>query len=64
MNTDIWKTPEEACAMLGADWFVGMGQIERRNSIGVVTATRRIYTGTEHPLAQAGKVVFTKGELK
>lgn len=65
MTTDVWKTPEEACKILGNGWQVGgNGKIYRINQYGVEIASRRIFRGDEHPLAQAGMVVFHKDELK
>ncbi len=64
MTTDVWKTPEEACARLGEGWTVGDRWIEKKNSIGVTVAKRRIFSGKEHPLGRAGMVVFSRGEFK
>lgn len=64
MMTDVWKTPEEACAHLGEGWTIADGWIVKKNSIGTTTAKRRIFSGDEHALAQAGMVVFTEDELK
>jgi hypothetical protein len=64
MNKDVWKTPEQACAMLGEGWGISPnGQwIVLRNESGVIVSQRRIFSGTEHPKAQAGMVVFQAGE--
>lgn len=66
MNSDIWMTPEEACEFLGPDWSVteGRGSIIKTNSNGVIIAHRHVFNGTEHPIAQAGKVVFTKRDFE
>ncbi len=64
MTTDVWKTPEEACAHLGEGWVVDDGFVVKKNSIGTTVSKRRIYDGSEHKLARAGMVVFTERELK
>lgn len=66
MIVDIWLTPEEACAVLGDDWEINADRtrIQVHNEFGVIIAQRRIFEGTEHFMAQPGKVVFRKDELK
>lgn len=64
MKSDIWKTPTEACKILGEGWTVGVNVVEKVNQYGVTTASRRIFHGDEHPLARKGMVVFDKDELK
>lgn len=64
--TDVWLTPEEACAVLGHGWEIthDRTRLSRKNQFGVIVAQRRIFDGTEHIFAQPDKVVFLKGELK
>ena len=63
MKNDTWLTPEQACeklmkephikrAFVGEKWVHGFGQFDR-----VPRRNHLIFDGTEHPKAQAGKVL-------
>lgn len=64
MIQDICLTPRDACRLLGEDWCYQPGD-ERilRVYDGAVTASRRVFDGSEHPLARKGMVVFSSKEL-
>ena len=55
-------SPSEACRLLGVGW-AREGRLIVKRVNGVKIASRRIFDGSEHPLAQAGKVVFTQKDV-
>ena len=65
VSTDVWLLPEAACRLLGCDWQIHVSRLNicRVDADGKVVETRRIFSGTEHPSARIGMVVFHKNEI-
>lgn len=63
MIKDDWRTVSEALAILGPEWShdPSTSRLVKLNEHGVVLSSKRVFDGTEHPLAQKGKVIMNSG---
>ena len=59
---DVWKSPKEACDILGEGWIISEGFVVKHNDYGAVIAKQRIFNGDEHLLSQPGMVVFREDD--